>query len=167
MRTTGKRCCVNTKIARKRKDLPGTTIQNRLSFKNIKWVRLRAALFSTDTNPAVFFFLTDMTRRIKAEQELRRSEEKHRRVIDTTSGGYILMDPHFLIIDVNRSLLQMLGCEREELIGKQPYTLYDKKSVMFYFANQEHISFEAQFAVKGGKEIPFCTTEAPCETKRG
>ncbi|MGA9236709.1 MAG: PAS domain S-box protein, partial [Desulfobacterales bacterium] len=33
---------------------------------NVKWVRLRAALFSTDINPAVFFFLTDMTRRIKA-----------------------------------------------------------------------------------------------------
>jgi diguanylate cyclase (GGDEF)-like protein/PAS domain S-box-containing protein len=135
--------------------------------KNIKWVRLRAALFSTDTNPVVFFFLTDMTRRIKAEQELRRSEEKYRRVIDTTSGGYILMDPHFLIIDVNRSLLQMLGCEREELIGKQPYTLYDKRSVMFYFANQEHISFEAQFAVKGGSEISLLYNRSTLRDENG
>ena len=134
---------------------------------NIKWVRLRSALFSTDTNPAVFFFLTEMTRRIKAEQELRRSEEKYRRVIDTTSGGYILMDPHFLIIDVNRSLLQMLGCEREELIGKLPHTLYDKKSVMFYFANQAHISFEAQFAVKGGKEITLLYNRSTLRDEKG
>ena len=134
---------------------------------NIKWVRLRAALFSTDTNPAVFFFLTDMTRRINTEQELRRSEEKYRRVIDTTSGGYILMDPHFLIIDVNRSLLQMLGCGREELIGKLPYTLYDKKSVMFYFANQDHISFEAQFAVKGGREITLLYNRSTLRDEKG
>ncbi|MDP4857667.1 MAG: PAS domain S-box protein [Desulfobacterales bacterium] len=134
---------------------------------NVKWVRLRAALFSTDINPAVFFFLTDMTRRIKAEQELRRSEEKYRRVIDTTSGGYILMDPNFLIIDVNRSLLQMLGCEREELIGKLPYTLYDKKSVTFYFANQDHISFEAQFAVKDGRDITLLYNRSTLRDEKG
>jgi diguanylate cyclase (GGDEF)-like protein/PAS domain S-box-containing protein len=134
---------------------------------NVKWVRLRAALFSTDINPAVFFFLTDMTRRIKAEQELRRSEEKYRRVIDTTSGGYILMDPKFLIIDVNRSLLQMLGCEREDLIGRLPYTLYDKKSVTFYFANQDHISFEAQFAVKDGRDITLLYNRSTLRDEKG
>ena len=134
---------------------------------DIKWVRLRAKLFSTDTNPAIFFFLTDMTRRMKAEQELRRSEEKYRRVIDTTSGGYILMDPHFLITDVNRSLLQMLGCGRDELIGKLPYTLYDKKSVMFYFANQDHISFEAQFAVKGGRKITLLYNRSTLRDEKG
>jgi diguanylate cyclase (GGDEF)-like protein/PAS domain S-box-containing protein len=134
---------------------------------NVKWVRLRAALFSTDINPAVFFFLTDMTRRIKAEQELRRSEEKYRRVIDTTSGGYILMDPKFLIIDVNRSLLQMLGCEREDLIGRLPYTLYDKKSVTFYFANQDHISFEAQFAVKEGRDITLLYNRSTLRDEKG
>ena len=134
---------------------------------NIKWVRLRAALLSAETKPVVIFFLTDMTRRKKAEEELRRSEEKYRRVIDTTSGGYILMDPHFLIIDVNRSLLQMLGCGREELIGKLPYTLYDKKSVMFYFANQDHISFEAQFAVKGGREITLLYNRSTLRDEKG
>ncbi|MGW8187796.1 MAG: sensor domain-containing diguanylate cyclase, partial [Desulfobacterales bacterium] len=134
---------------------------------NIKWVRIRTTLFSKDTDPAVFFFLTDLTRRKKAEEELRRSEEKYRRVIDTTSGGYILMDPQFLIIDVNRSLLQMLGCERDELIGKLPDTLYDKKSVMFYFANQEHISFEAQFAVKGGSEISLLYNRSTLRDENG
>lgn len=134
---------------------------------NIKWVRLRAVLFPTKTDSAVFFFLTDMTRRMKAEHELRRSEERYRRVIDTTSGGYILMDSHFSIIDVNRSLLQMLGCGREELIGKLPYTLYDKKSVMFYFANQDHISFEAQFAVKGGREIPLLYNRSTLRDEKG
>ncbi|MGD2011689.1 MAG: PAS domain S-box protein [Desulfobacterales bacterium] len=135
--------------------------------ENIKWIRLRAALPSADTDPVVFFYLTDMTRRKKAEEELRRSEEKYRRVIDSTSGGYILMDPNFLIVDVNRSLLQMLGCEREELIGKLPDTLYDKKSVMFYFANQDHISFEAQFAVRGGREITLLYNRSTLRDEKG
>ncbi len=134
---------------------------------NIKWIRLRAALLSAGADPVVSFFLTDMTRRKKAEEELRRSEEKYRRVIDTTSGGCILMDPHFLIIDVNKSLLQMLGCERDELIGKLPDMLYDKKSVMFYFANQDHISFEAQFAVKGGSEISLLYNRSTLRDENG
>ncbi|MFZ0132806.1 MAG: PAS domain S-box protein [Desulfobacterales bacterium] len=133
----------------------------------IKWVRLRAALFKTEPDPAAFIYLTDMTRRKKAEEKLRRSEEKYRRVIDTTSGGYILMDPHFLITDVNRSLLQMLGCEREELISKLPDTLYDKKSVMFYFANQDHISFEAQFAVLGGSQISLLYNRSTLRDEKG
>jgi diguanylate cyclase (GGDEF)-like protein/PAS domain S-box-containing protein len=134
---------------------------------NLKWARLRGVLFSTDDGPAVFFFFTDITLRKKTEQELRRSEEKYRRVIDTTSGGYILMDPHFAIIDVNRSLLQMLGCEREELIGKAPDTLYDKKTVMFYFASQDHISFEAQFSVKGGGEIALLYNRSTLRGEEG
>ncbi|MFZ0614134.1 MAG: PAS domain S-box protein [Desulfobacterales bacterium] len=133
----------------------------------VKWVRLRAALFAADPDPAAFLYLTDMTRRKKAEEKLRRSEEKYRRVIDTTSGGYILMDPGFLITDVNRSLLQMLGCEREELIDKLPDTLYDKKSVMFYFANQDHISFEALFAVKGGRQISLLYNRSTLRDEKG
>ncbi len=133
----------------------------------VKWVRLRAALLAADPDPATFIYLTDMTRRKMAEEELRRSEEKYRRVIDTTSGGYILMDPGFLITDVNRSLLQMLGCERGELIGKLPDTLYDKESVMFYFANQDHISFEAQFAVKDGGRISLLYNRSTLRDEKG
>ncbi|MFZ1199591.1 MAG: diguanylate cyclase, partial [Desulfobacterales bacterium] len=61
----------------------------------------------------------------------------------------------------------MLGCEREEITGKLPDTLYDKKSVMFYFANQDHISFEARFAVKGGREIPLLYNRSTLRNEKG
>jgi diguanylate cyclase (GGDEF)-like protein/PAS domain S-box-containing protein len=134
---------------------------------NIKWVNFRMCRFSGEPEPALFFFMTDMTRRKLAEDELRRSEEKYRRVINSTSGGYILTDKDFLIIDVNRSLLIMLGCKRENLIGKHPDSLYDSQSVMFYSADRDHFSFEARFAVNQGGEIPLLYNRSTLRDEQG
>ena len=133
---------------------------------NIKWVNLRISRFSEDVEPAVFFFMTDMTRRKVAEDELRQSEKRYRSVIDSTSGGYILMDKEFSIIDVNQSLLKMLGCERDRLIGKQPESLYDSQSVVFYSAERDHFSFEALFAVKQGGDIPLLYNRSTLRTEQ-
>lgn len=122
---------------------------------DVKWVRLRVLHFGDVVEPATFIFMTDLTSRKRAEDELRRSQEKYRRVIDTTAGGYLLLDPSFFIVDVNKSLLHMLNCERDDLVGRQPELLYDRQTVQFYSANRDHISFEAKFQVKNGRAIPL------------
>ena len=122
---------------------------------NTKWVNVRMSRFSEESEPAVFLFMTDMTRRKLAEDELRQSEERYRRVINTTSGGYILMDKDYSIIDVNQSFLKMIGCQRNTIIGKQPEALYDSQTVVFYSADRDHFSFEARFAVEQGGDIPL------------
>ena len=134
---------------------------------NVKWVKTRISLFAGESDPALFFFMTDMTRRKLAEDELRRSEERYRRVINSTSGGYILTDKDFVIIDVNQSLLKMLGCEREKLIGKHPESLYDSQSILFYSADRDHFSFEARFAVNQGGDIPLLYNRSTLRNEQG
>lgn len=145
--------------------LPSVRVVDRSD--NIKWVNLRFSRFSGDSDPAVIFFITDMTRRKMAENELRRSEEKYRRVINSTSGGYLLMDEEFWIIDTNQSLLSMLGCEREQILGKQPDSLYDPHSVVFYSADRAHFSFEARFAIAGGGDIPLLYNRSTLHSEQG
>ena len=133
----------------------------------IKWVNINISRFTDHSEPVVFYFMTDITQRKLAEDQLRRSEEKYRRVIDSTSGGYILMDKNFLIIDVNQSLLKMLGRQRNEIIGKPPESLYGSHSVVFYSADRDHFSFEARFFVEQGGDIPLLYNRSTLRTDQG
>ncbi len=58
--------------------------------------------------------------RFKAETQLRKSEEKYRRIIQTTDEGFFLMDRNFVITDVNQAFCRMVGYSREEIIGRTP-----------------------------------------------
>ena len=133
----------------------------------IKWVNINISRFTGHSEPVVFFFMTDITQRKLAEDRLRHSEEKYRRVIDSTSGGYILMDKNFLIIDVNQSFLKMLGLQRNDIIGKPPESLYDSHSVVFYSADRDHFSFEARFSVEQGGYISLLYNRSTLRTEQG
>jgi two-component system sensor histidine kinase UhpB len=56
--------------------------------------------------------------RKKAEEELRRSEEKYRQLVETAYEGIWLMDDHSKTVFVNNKMVEMLGYEQEEMMGK-------------------------------------------------
>jgi diguanylate cyclase (GGDEF)-like protein/PAS domain S-box-containing protein len=89
------------------------------------------------------------------EEELRRSQEKFRLVVDGTSQGFLLLDPHLAVTDLNKAVLEILDYAPEELLGKPFYELYDRGSVEFYFADTNHLSFEATFLTKLGRRVPI------------
>src|ERR1700676_2541175 len=61
--------------------------------------------------------------RQKAEEALRASEVRYRRLFETAQDGILILDGHSgLIIDVNPFLVDLLDYSREEFIGK---TLWD------------------------------------------
>jgi len=62
--------------------------------------------------------LRDITQRRRAEEELRESEEKYRRIIETANEGIILGEPDGKITFVNRKMADMLGYSIDEIIGK-------------------------------------------------
>ncbi len=75
---------------------------------------------------------TDVTERRKAEQELRRSEQRYRRLISATSEGFWLVDADGRTSDVNESLCRMLRISREELIGRRPTDFMDADNRAIY-----------------------------------
>jgi PAS domain S-box-containing protein len=62
--------------------------------------------------------ITDITRRRKAEDDLRRSEEKFRLLYEKAPLGYQSLDEDGIIRDVNQAWLDVLGYSRQEVIGR-------------------------------------------------
>ena len=63
-------------------------------------------------------YAIDVTERKKAEEALRTSEDRYRRLVETASEGIWLIDTEFRTIDVNDRMAQMLGYPKDEIIGR-------------------------------------------------
>ena len=61
----------------------------------------------------------DITDRHRAEEALRDSEEKYRGLIETTSTGYVIIDPQGKVLDANPEYVRLSGHYRiEEMVGR-------------------------------------------------
>lgn len=105
--------------------------------------------------------LVDITERKLAEEKLRKSEEKFRRIVETAGEGFILMDENLVIVDVNASYCRMLGFTRKELLGKTPMDLATEEFKQFMLTNrdtilcQEYREFEGSSIAKDGRHVPI------------
>ncbi|MDY6950631.1 MAG: PAS domain S-box protein [Thermodesulfobacteriota bacterium] len=95
-------------------------------------------------------------RQLEAGKALRKSEEKYRTLIETTSQGVWLVDREQKTLDVNQSLCDMLGYSREEIIGKSPLCFAD---------DENRKIFERQMGKI--KETPHRTYEITLKRKTG
>ena len=85
-----------------------------------KWVRERAELeFDSEGMLRGGFGTTqDITERKEAEEALRQSEEKHKRLIETTNTGYVIIDDQGRVIDANQEYARLTGRRRiEDVVG--------------------------------------------------
>ena len=85
----------------------------------------------------VVFVFRDVTKDKKAEQELDESEKKYRKLIETTSEGFWLVDSEERLIDANKSFCNMFGYSRDEIQGKYSFEFVDEENSKIL---QEHIS---------------------------
>lgn len=98
--------------------------------------------------------------RLKAEQALRRSEEKFRRIIETTAEGFMLLDRNFLISDVNHSFCRLVGYPREEILGNSPLKFAEADYRRFLEINREgffaqgHVELEGAVMTRAGRVVP-------------
>jgi sigma-B regulation protein RsbU (phosphoserine phosphatase) len=104
--------------------------------------------------------VVDITERKLAEDELSRSEAKFRRILETAAEGFLMMDDQWRIVEVNEAYCRMLGYEREELIGKQPFTLGTDEFKRFLrthaagLINSKVRIFEGAYIAKAGHRVP-------------
>jgi phosphoserine phosphatase RsbU/P len=105
--------------------------------------------------------LVDITERKLAEEELRKSEEKFRRIVETAGEGFILMDEKLEIVDVNDAYCRLLGYTREEVLGKTPIDLATEEFKQFMLTNrdtilgQEYRVFEGSSVARDGRHVPI------------
>jgi PAS domain S-box-containing protein len=101
----------------------------------------------------------DISIQTAIENEIKKSEQYYRLLIQTTNEGFWRINEKHKTIDVNDSLCQMLGYEREEMLGKTPFDFVDKDNVkifknqLSYSGQGDHRSYEIILNNKSGDKI--------------
>ncbi|MFX1371826.1 MAG: PAS domain S-box protein [Promethearchaeota archaeon] len=94
----------------------------------IRWVEIFSKTINYEGYPADLVTINDISDKINAEKELKESEEKYRNILENMLEGYFETDLPGKLLYANAEFCKMLGFSKEELIGKDNQTFYDKKS---------------------------------------
>jgi len=114
----------------------------------VVWLRDEAMLVRNEEGHPLHWqgFMLDVTKRKKAEERLRESEELYRNVVEQAAENIFLIDPYTKhILQANASFHHSLGYEVEEL---RRLTLYD-----IVAHNQESIDRNVQRVLKKGRHF--------------
>lgn len=128
----------------------------------VRWVEDRTSVVRDRRGRKVYNqgIMVDVTPRRLAEEELRKSEEKFRRIVETAGEGFVLMDDHLRIVEVNDSYCRMLGYRREELLGKTTFDLATDEFRQFIAGSRDRLlamdyrKFEGSLVAKDGRRVP-------------
>jgi PAS domain S-box-containing protein len=123
--------------------LRGEEAPDRYEYRGVRkdgsfcWIELQASVIAWDGAPAVLAAAVDITNRKAAEEQLRRSEQKYRSMLNSTSEGYWLIDAAGKTVEVNAALCRMLEYDAEDFVGKSP---------LDFSQGENHAAFAAQMA---------------------
>lgn len=90
-----------------------------------------------------------------SQKQIEESKSKYRRVIDSTSEGYLELNSNLKITSCNETILMLLRKNLADLLDQPIANLYDKNSVFVHFASSNHLNFEANFSTGTGGVIPL------------
>ncbi|ANE52667.1 PAS domain S-box protein [Flavisolibacter tropicus] len=83
-----------------------------------------------DNRPYLIGTGIDISRRRRAEKNLKESEERYRLIVETAQEGIWMIDENSLTTFVNEPMAQMLGYSREEMAGKHLYDFMKESEFM-------------------------------------
>ena len=112
--------------------------------------------------PLSFMAITkDITERKKAELLLKESEEKLRRILDSSPDAITVTDLNGNIIECNQATLMMHGFKKKELIGKNSLELFSpkdleraKEGLKKTLESESVKNLEYTLLTKDGREFP-------------
>ena len=117
-----------------------------------------AEVLFSDPEPRVLFTLHDITDRIEAEAELKKSEAKFRNLVANAPVGIALVNSQGIIVDANNTAVRIFGFDsQEEIVGKLSEEFYlDKKerSIFLYHLDIDKAKgMETQMVDRFGNQI--------------
>jgi len=108
--------------------------------------------------PAATSTTLDITERKRAEDELRESEEKYRRIFETANEGICVADGDYIVTSVNQKMADILGYLPQEVIGKPlghfmfPEDQADHRKKISYRVKGLNETYECRFRRRNGGE---------------
>ena len=70
----------------------------------------------------------DVSARMRAEDQLRDSEERKRAILETAMDCMIFLDEHGAVVEANRSALETLGCRRQDVLGRPLAEMFEAEA---------------------------------------
>ncbi len=101
------------------------------------------------------------------QKQIENSLTKYKRIIDSTSEGYLELDSDLEIVDFNSTILDLLGNDETILVNRPFESLYDKNSIFAHFASKHHLSFEANFYTATGEMVPLLSKRSVLQDSEG
>jgi len=117
--------------------------------------------------------LVDTTERKRAEEELRKSEEKYRQLIGSLHEGIWVIDKDAYTTFANPRMAEMLGYTVEEMLGKHLFSFMDERGVEIATRNLERRrrgikeQHEFEFLRKDGTRIYTLLETSPLTDDNG
>jgi sigma-B regulation protein RsbU (phosphoserine phosphatase) len=129
---------------------------------DVRWIEDRTSVVE-DAETGVRYhqgIVIDIHSRKEAEEKVRKSEEKYRRIVETAGEGFLLMDETLKIVDLNNAYCRMVGYLRNELMGKSFLNMVTEEYRQFFSAeqedllNREYYKFEGDIIDRAGRSVP-------------
>jgi PAS domain S-box-containing protein len=118
--------------------------------------------------------MTEAKRKLKEkEEELQKSEEKFRRIVQTTGEGFILIDEAMRVIDTNDAFCNMVDRSRPDVIGSLLPEFLADEFRQHIVGNRDQLLAEDYRKVEGtlrkrnGKKIPVLIHGNPLRDDQG
>ncbi|MBE0586028.1 MAG: PAS domain S-box protein [Desulfofustis sp.] len=114
----------------------------------IKWLQLHGALTRWDGATAALSFLTDITERKQAEEQLRDNEANLRSLFNAITESVCLIDRDGTVIAANETLAGRIGKRANECVGKSIFSTIPAEIAT-------HRRRIVEEVVRSGKEVQF------------
>lgn len=150
-------------------------VQYRLINKNgeTRWVEIYSSPIEFMGQLATQTVFMDITEQKQAEEELQRSEEKYRQIVETANEGIWMMDKNYITTSVNQKMAEMLGYTIEDMIGTPPQNyivkddLTEQAKTMKRREQGERDQYERRFLHKDGSVRWLLVSANPLKDKNG
>jgi len=117
--------------------------------------------------------LIDLTGRHQAEETIKESEKRYRRIVETTNEGVWLLDSKLRTSYVNRQMAEMLGYEPDEMLGRGIFDFWFPEDIthekqLFERRQQEmREQIEERLRRKDGSELWVRLADVPLFKENG
>ena len=130
-------------------------------------------LVTVDGKPYCLTVIQDITERKQAEEALRKSEERYRRLVETTDTGYVIIDNKGVVLDANPEYVRLSGHTKlGDILGRNvtEWTTEEEKeanarAVADCLRNGFVRNLEIAYVDKTGKRTPVEINATVIDTK--
>jgi PAS domain S-box-containing protein/putative nucleotidyltransferase with HDIG domain len=125
--------------------LSGEQFENRYPFRaihkqgDIKWIETNSILIGWEGRPATLNFLTDITERKKAEEELKQSSERYRDLFEHSGSAIVIIDENGRYLMANRKVADSYGITPEEFVRKSVYDFVPQEMADRYMKSNRRL----------------------------